>query len=88
MKLFILRPITELDNDPWDPWYDKAFGFVIRANDEEEARKIADSNAGDENERYITIKNNHPWLDEKYSTCNELTTDGESELIITDFRRA
>lgn len=41
MKLWLLRPI-----DPhgglWDPWFDKIFGFVVRAETETEARTLAD----------------------------------------------
>ena len=36
MRLWLLRPqegLIEGDN-PWDPWYDKAFGFVVRAETE------------------------------------------------------
>lgn len=50
MKLWILRPVEELDDDnPWDPIYDKTFGFVIRAETEDQARSIAHSNGRDEN---------------------------------------
>ena len=46
MKLWILRPI---EGSPyWEPWYDKAFGFVVRAKDEKEARMIAYRDQGDE----------------------------------------
>lgn len=39
MKLWLLRPVVGLDenDNPWWPWYDKAFGFVVRA--ETEARE-------------------------------------------------
>jgi len=94
MKLYILEPSQKLKkgDNPWNPWYDKAFGFVIRAETEEKARKIAHENAGDENrgaflEKEIA-KTKSPWLDKKYSTCNELLADGESELIIRDFNAA
>ena len=42
MKLWLLRPREDLpyDKDPWEPWYDKAFGFVVRAETEERARAI------------------------------------------------
>lgn len=94
MKLFKLRPMENLaeNDDPWVPWYDKCFGFIIRAKTEEEARKIAHKNAGDENrgefmgEKISNTKT--PWLDDTYSTCVELEKDGESGVIIEDYRSA
>ena len=81
MKLWILRPagnLPETDN-PWEPWYDKNFGFVIRAETEARAREIADRNAGDENRDA-----NHPWLNARYSTCVELLPDGQDDVLIID----
>jgi len=51
MKLWLLRPVDGLkkNDNPWKPWYDKAFGFVVRADTEEEARALAHADAGDEN---------------------------------------
>jgi hypothetical protein len=33
MKLWILKPVPGLSDDvnPWNPWYYKVFGFVVRA---------------------------------------------------------
>lgn len=94
MKLWKLtnRETLPENDDPWDPWYDKAFGFVVRAETEEDARKIADKNAGGENrgefmDRRIA-NTNHPWLYAKYSTCEELTADGEAGMILRDFHAA
>lgn len=88
MKLWILKPNKNLDsnNDPWDPWYDKSFGFVILAETAKDARKCADENAGDENG--TLGKKIHPWMDLKYSSCVELTADGETGVIMTDFASA
>lgn len=55
MKLWLLRPIKD-----WIPWYDKSFGFVIRAESEDAAREMADKNRENEN-----AKNGNPWLDEQ-----------------------
>jgi hypothetical protein len=89
MKLFELRPVEGLKEDnPWNPWYDKSFGFIVRAETEEEARKIAHENSGDEalDEQYNrTIP---AWLNKEYSTCTELTDDGEAGMIMQDFARA
>lgn len=85
MKLWLLRPVTDKSKkgDPWDPWYDKAFGFVVRAETEEKARRIADDNAGDEN-----YDAKHPWLSSRYSICEELSSEGKEDLIMKDFASA
>jgi hypothetical protein len=89
MKLYILRPKDNLpkDDNPWIPWFDKCFGFVIRAASEADARRIADANAGDEN-RFSDAKTKNPWLDSNYSTCEELGNDGEESLVLRDFASA
>ena len=48
MKLWLVRPIETDDDgdDPWEPWYDKAFGFVIRAESDQKAREIANEKWG------------------------------------------
>lgn len=86
MKLWILRPRgkTELQSDnPWNPWYDKTFGFVVRAETERDARQLCQQAA--EHELYGACQ---PWLDEAYSTCQELLADGDAEIIISDFASA
>ena len=79
MKLWILKPVENLrkNDDPWEPWYNKSFGFVVRAETEESARKFASEQSGDENSA--------SWLDAKYSSCAELTTEGETGVVIQDF---
>lgn len=94
MTLWILRPVEDLPHgdNPWDPWYDKAFGFVVRAESERQARMIADEQACDENRgefmesRIAATKN--PWLDPKYSTCVPLDADGEAGVVLSDIRSA
>ena len=96
MNLYILRPIEKGKIHPWMPWFDKAFGFVVRAESEEAARKIADENAGDENKPvdkdgiYIYDKqvNRHPWLLRKNSTCCLLTNEGDEGVVMKDFASA
>jgi len=83
MKLWLLRPITKKKGGPWDPWYDKSFGFVICAETEESARKIADKNAGDEN-----LDDKHPWLKTSWSTCKELLPNDKEKLIMKDYASA
>lgn len=58
--------------------YDQYAGFVIRADSEQEARAIAN-----------VIKDDAPdgrWLDPARSTCNIVSTDGESSIILASFR--
>lgn len=92
MKIFELKPIHKPNDDPWEPWYDKAFGFIIRAETEEEARKYAHEEAGDENRGEFMneeiAKTSEPWLDANYSTCVELSNNGKSGVILKDFCRA
>lgn len=94
MKLYLLRPIrkfydTAINNDtkdnPWNPWYDKYFGFIIRAENEYEARSLAPKNGNEVGKIEI---NHNPWLDRNYSECTELTNEGKSGKIICDFRSA
>ncbi|KKK81891.1 hypothetical protein LCGC14_2808870 [marine sediment metagenome] len=92
MKLWLLGPLHTEGDDPWDPWYDKAFGFVIRAETEQRAREIANENSGDENRgKFLgqkTANTKSPWLDPKYSTCEELLQDGPELLVLRDFAAA
>lgn len=94
MKLWILRPVEGLNigDNPWEPWFDKAFGFVIRAASEQDAREFAHAESGDENRgEFLDRKiadTKSPWLDQKYSTCEELTSSGEGGVILRDFASA
>lgn len=83
MKLWLLRPNNyegNLGNTAWDPWFDKAFGFVIRAKTAQEARQLAQSRHGDEGKL--------AWVDEAQSICEELLPDGPAQVIIRDFASA
>jgi len=87
MKLWLLLPVdTEHDTlvfdgiryqNPWIPWYDLTFGAVVRAETELAARQLM-SGANDEDIQ------GHPWLDARFSSCVELTPDGEAGIIQTD----
>ena len=84
MKLWILKPISTDEGTAWSPWYDKAFGFIVRAETEAMARIIADESAGNENDNAVL-----PWLDPSQSSCTELTPDGGAEgLVMMDFAQA
>ena len=80
MKLWLLQAKTDLGNSPWNPWEDKIFGFVVRAESESDARQIADEHGG--NETTATMR---PWLNVQYSTCVELLAEGKAEIILEDF---
>ena len=88
--LWLLRPVDNLpDSDnPWHPWYDKCFGFVVRAETEEKTRTMAHRNGKDENMGEFSgnqiSTTTIPWLDKNYSTCIKLTDYGVSEVIIQD----
>jgi hypothetical protein len=56
MKLWLLQM-----NDAQEPWFDRMFGFVVRAKDEAGARRLASSRAGDEGPE--------AWLSPAHSTC-------------------
>lgn len=95
MKLWLLQNKPDLaDDDPWEPWYDKAFGFVVAAPDEQSARAIAAKHAGDESRRwtdnYNSLEETHAWTDPKYSTCKELKAEDYSvpTEILRDFASA
>ena len=68
MKLFLLSR----SNYTWDE-YD---AFVVRAENEEEARELASK----EN----TFEAVH-WLDKTVSTCEEIKIKGDKEIILSSF---
>ena len=90
MKLWLLRPIKNLGEDnPWDTCYEKSFGFVVRAETEEQARDYAHEDAGDENMGEFIggwfAKTKAPWKDQRYSSCVELTKNGKPGIVMRDF---
>lgn len=79
MKLWILESIEHCPlPDPWNFPYDVAIGFVVRAETEQQARELATSQAGDEGKK--------AWLDPKYTTCKSLSSVGDPEVILRDFK--
>ena len=87
MKLFLIKPKEETDArgntiDPiyWRPWYDKCFGMVIRAENEQSARKWASEDSETEGPE--------GWLDPECSDCIELPISGDAETILKDIWRA
>jgi len=80
VELYLLTARDNIPNSPWEPWYDRTFSFVVRAESAENARKIAAENAGAEGAE--------AWLNEKLSGCDVLSSWGEPGVIIEDNRRA
>lgn len=77
MKLWILKPVEVLpDYDPWEGYYDMAWGFVARAKTEQDARALAAEHSGDERDA---------WFNPAYATCEVLSDVGTEEMILRDF---
>src|SRR5947209_6503280 len=76
MKLWMLRPLKD-DSAPWLPYYDRMFGFVVRAATEEAARSLAASSCGDEG--------SDAWLSGRSATCVELRADGPAGVIMEEY---
>jgi hypothetical protein len=70
VKLFILKNSRRFE-------YDSCRAFVIRAESEAEAREIGAGKCGDEGA--------DTWRDPVWSTCFELTGNGGSGVVLTDF---
>jgi hypothetical protein len=79
MKLWILRPIKTM-NSPWDPWYDKCFGMVIRAESEKLARSLASRHCGAEG--------SEPWQNPTQSSCEIIDREGPEVVLISDIASA
>jgi hypothetical protein len=70
--------------------WDSADGFVVRAESEEEARKIAGENAGLEE---WDFEKNEPvdrgpefWGDPKMTTCVRVGNEGERGVVLESYR--
>ena len=72
MKLWHLDRVVHLG----PPLYDAMHGFVIRARDEEAARRLANGFSADEGMR---------WTDPTFARCREISVEGQSEMILKDF---
>jgi hypothetical protein len=71
MKLWLLRPA-----DPDFHGWDVSSGFVVRAEDERQARELASLEAGDEGPNF--------WTSDK-SRCVELERPGMPGVLLRDF---
>ncbi len=88
-KLWLLLPIEGLEPDPWEPWYDKSFGHIVRAESEVAARELVakDIYTDPYSEAYGN-EGGDVWLSSTTSICEELTANGEPGVILTDTRMA
>ena len=82
MKLWLLRPNEDRPrgDDPWNPWFNRCFGVVVRARTEKEARRIAHEQEG--------AQLGDAWLTDRHSTCVPMSHAGEPGVIISDLRNA
>jgi len=79
MKLYRLRAnYKNKGSKGYNPFdYDCYHGFLVRANNEDEARRVASESAFDEGAE--------AWLDSNLSYCDELSLDGPLEILLSDF---
>ena len=89
MNLWMLRPVDavtatrtyeqneeRIEVKRWT--WDCAYGFVVRAETEEEARLLASEQCGDEGP--------DSWTDVKLSTCDIVSgAEGDAEVVMQDF---
>lgn len=90
MDFWELVPRSDLpeDDNPWEPWYDKCFHMVVRADSELQARQVASHSGGEEDYSWRKPKPPSVWADSKYSICRMLSVGGEPEVIITNIHEA
>lgn len=88
-SLWLLEALT--DHPFWIPWYDKTHAQVIRASSEDEARTLAQVNAGDETTNWKggERQEDYPaWLSPSASSCTKLDLSGPAAFILSDHRSA
>jgi hypothetical protein len=73
-RFWIIRPRSKDDEEIG---YDCAQEFVVRARNEEQARKLASEDPGDEGAEF--------WLDKKRSACLEILS-GPPCIIMRDYK--
>lgn len=85
MKLWHLEKRRVEDPGPEDPFYCD-YGarimddIVVRALNEEEARKMAQASGADERRAIEDI-----WLKPEHTTCRELLPGGKTEVIVVSY---
>ena len=91
-KLYLLKPkskyleqndnnyVNDINKNPWYYTAASVVKIVVRAENEKQARELAEKEGGLESgEPY------DPWLNPEYTDCQELLPEGEVEIIIQDF---
>lgn len=76
MKIYRLEPKKYGSDTPWAGIYDMANGFVVMAENEYNARRLASLECGDEGE--------DAWLLAEHSYCEEVTGNDE-QIILRSF---
>jgi len=86
--LWILEPRHDLaeDDNPWEPFFDRCFGIVVEAGDEQAARAIGHASCVGTDE--TILRDRRVFLDPKYTTCVELNPSGQERLIMASFQFA
>jgi hypothetical protein len=92
MQLWILRPrfdVLARSVHPWTPPWDKTMGVLVRAETEAEARRLAQTKAGNEGRgiysRFGLAEDEiaeDVWLTPDWTSCDELTSTGEKGVIL------
>lgn len=76
-RLWILRILNKADQEV----YGTHQGFVVRSETEQQARHLAW--IAEEEAAYPG--QSQKWLDAALTSCDELTAEGESEVVMVDF---
>jgi hypothetical protein len=80
LSFWLLRPIEPVQQPPWpDPLVNYAYGFVVRAGSEDEARTVASMEHLDEGAK--------AWLSPEHSTCEQISATDAPGIIMGDYHR-
>ncbi|MGK7953849.1 MAG: hypothetical protein AB4063_01065 [Crocosphaera sp.] len=91
-KLYLLKPKSKylekndknyVDDINKNPWYYTAASvmkIVVRAENEQQARELAEKKGGLESGKPYC-----PWFNPEYTDCEELLSEGQVGIIIQDF---
>jgi hypothetical protein len=77
-KLWILDRVTPQPLPQGWRRYDCVYGVVVRARTEDEARSYAANASGDEGK--------DTWMDPTRATCFQIPQDGDSGVLLRDYR--
>lgn len=90
MQLWILKPIDVENDRHWNPWYDKTFALVVRAENEQLARQFAAEETKYEDEAFEddSPATSSVWVDATRTSCEQLGIHGDAGVIIRDKRNA